>query len=507
MATGLDTDSIVKKLMNVEQIPLNQIKQKQQKELWLSDIYRQWNKDLFSFQSNTLFNMKLSSSYNTFDVTSTQSNSVSGTATSIAIPGTYSVAVNQIAESATLVGKVQIDSTKSLGDSSQGSTNQLTSGINIAISVCNDSNNSANVLTVSNFTIQPTDTISTIVSNLNNLKDFSGKSLGLQAIYDSTLKQFIVKTKATGENTNIMFSTDATGQDYLMNKLGFSSLNDNGQNAQITFNGNQVSSSTNNVTVMGVNLSLKSPTALDTNGANTTSSIIVSQNVDPEVKNIKDFVDKYNDLLDRLNQANDEPIYKDYQPLTDDQRSAMSETQINQWEAKAKSGLLHGDPIIKNLVNQMRNTMMSIVGNGSTYNSLSSIGISSKSYQDKGHLYVDETKLRAAIQADPDGVRNLFAQIGDTSKGTNGLMNQLSDSMNQAVKDLTNKAGATGSSQYDQSTIGKLLMSIQKDINTQTDRMSKIEDQYYKQFAAMEAAVNQYNSQSSWLTQQMSSGQ
>jgi flagellar hook-associated protein 2 len=348
-----------------------------------------------------------------------------------------------------------------------------------------------------------------VVAKINSATDTSGKSLGLQAIYDTNLQQFIVKTKATGAATQIDFSKTSTdGQAFLTNTLGIdtSTPTATGQNADIIFNGNEITTlSSNNATIMGISITLKSPT-IDANGNVTTSNITVSQNIDNEVKNIEDFVNKYNDLLDKLNTANDEPVYKDYQPLTDDQRSAMSETQITQWETKAKSGLLHGDSIIKNVINQMRNTLSTIVSNGSTYNSLSTIGISSKSYQDKGKLYVDETKLRAAIQADPDGVRNLFSQIGDTSKGTNGIINRLSDAMSQGVKDLTNKAGMTGNSQYDQSVIGKLLLSIQTDITTQTDRLNKTEDQYYKQFAAMEEAVQKYNSQGSWLSSQLGSG-
>ena len=71
----------------------------------------------------------------------------------------------------------------------------------------------------------------------------------------------------------------------------------------------------------------------------------------------------------------------------------MSETQITAWETKAKSGLFHNDSSLKELINSMRNHMTATVDNGSIYNSLASIGISSKNYTDKGKLYIDETKL------------------------------------------------------------------------------------------------------------------
>jgi flagellar hook-associated protein 2 len=496
LASGLDTDSMVKKLMDAEKIPLNQLKQKQQKQMWLSDNYRQWNSSLYSFKTTTLFNMKLSSSFNTFNVNSSQPNSVIGTASGGAIAGTYNIQVNQLAQSASFTKNIAIDPTQQLGEDTT-----------IDLTVYNDPTNPTVGQTAKGIKIDPTDKIGDIISKINSAVDTNGKSLGLQAFYDANLQQFVVRTKATGENVKIDLSAntvDQTRVDFLNKYLGTSDsgslkLVANGQNADISINNNKVSLSTNNATIMGINWSFNSPTV----GVTTVN---VTQDIDAEVKNIQDFVSKYNDMLDKLNSAVNEPVYKDYQPLTDDQRTAMSDTQIQQWETKAKSGLMHGDSILNGLINNMRNDMTSIVNTGSQYNSLASLGISSKSYQDKGKLYVDETKLRAAIQTDPDGVQNLFNQIGTTSAGTNGLLNSLNDHFQQAVKQLTDKAGAIGNSQYDQSTIGKLLGDIQTSILTLNDKLNQKEDQYYKQFSAMETAMAQFNSQSSWLTAQLSGG-
>lgn len=619
-ASGLDTETIVKKLMNSESSSLNKFKQEQQKQTWLSDAYRQWNTDLLALRSNTLLNMKLSGTYNTFDVATSQANAVSATATGGAIAGTYTVSVKQLAGSASFTGnKVVLDQTKTLGDPVQGAR-QLTADTSITLNVNNDPKNPA-TLQSANIAIKTTDTINNVVAKINDAKDSTGKSLGLQAIYDANLQQFIVKTKVTGAATKIDLSsnTDAVSQAFLSNTLGIgtnasvigssimspvtvtSGTNDDltidlgggssstlllsqgtyntpqdlvqeinnqiekdstlatkisasvdaegkisltsattgmqssilvtgngaseigmaasptsaggtgtliatGQNADLIVNGNAINQLTsNNVTIMGINFSLKSRT-VDLNGNLTTSSVTVSQNIDAAIKNIKDFVDKYNNVLDRLNTAVNEPVYKEYQPLTDDQRSEMTEKQIELWEGKAKSGLLRGDSIITGVVNKIRNAMSSVVNNGSSYNSLASIGISSKSYQDKGKLYVDETKLREALQADPDAVQKIFSQTGETANGTNGIINRLSDDLQQGIKDITNKAGLTGNAQNDQSVIGKLLTSIQSDINRQTDRLYRKESQYYKQFAAMEQAIAKSNSQGSWLSQQMGSG-
>ena len=504
-ASGLDTESIIKKLMDAESVSLNKLKQNEQKQTWLSDTYRQWNADLFSFRTNTLLNMKLSGAYNTFDVSSSQENAISAKASGSSIAGTYTVAVKNLAKSATITGNTGLDPAKKLGDPAQGAA-QLTADTKISLDVYSDPANPAS-LQSADIDIKTTDSIKDVVAKINGAKDKDGKNLGLQAYYDETLQQFSIKTKETGAATKISLreNTSTSGQSFLGNTLGIepAKLSVSGENADIIFNGKEITTLTSNeATIMGIQFTFKSPT-VDESGTTVSSTVNVSRNVDGVVKNITDFIEKYNSLLDKMNTTLNETAYRDYQPLTDDQRSEMSEKEIELWEGKAKSGLLRGDSILSGLVNKMRSAMTSVVDNGSVYNSLASIGISSRSYQDKGKLYIDETKLREALQKDPEAVQNLFSQTGDTEKGTNGLLNCLSDSFETAVEDLTAKAGSAGNSPYDQSVIGKLLTNIQNDITTQTDRLSKKEDQYYSKFAAMEQAISQFNSQSTWLSQQM----
>jgi flagellar hook-associated protein 2 len=482
-ASGMDTESIVKKLMNAESFSLNKLKQNQQKQTWMSDAYRQWNADLLAFRSNTLLNMNLSKTYHTFDVTSSQENIVAATSSGSSIAGTYQVEVKQLASSASFTGnKVALDPTKTL--QGQG---QLTADTSITINVNGDP---AKTTTIA---IKTTDTINDITSKINAAKDNTGKSLGLQAFYDPTLQQFTLKTKETGAATSIDIS--AENPSFLSNTLGLTTTTAAGQNAQILFNGNEVTSLTsNNATIMGINFSFKNMGA---------STVTVSQNTDGVVKNITEFIDKYNSLLDKMNTAVSQPVYRDYLPLLEEQKSEMSEKQVEMWEEKAKSGLLRSDSILTGLVTKMRSAMTSIVDNGSSYNTLASIGISSKSYQDKGKLYVDETKLREAIQTDPEAVEKLFSEM---SNGKKGLISQLSDTFQVGIKELTNKAGYTGNNQYDQSVIGKLLSNTQTDIARQTEKLYRKEEQYYRQFAAMEQAMSRFNSQSSWLAQQMGGG-
>lgn len=600
IASGMDTESLVKKLMDAERIPVNKLKQNREKLGWQSDAYRKWNTDIFSFRTKTLFDMKMSKTYGTFNVSSSESDKVTGAATADAVPGTYKIKVNQIAEGATFTGVPSVSTTDKLVTNPGGFTFSVT---------VNGKK--------SDITIDTDDTINDLVSKLNTATfTENGKtlSLGVQAMYDPALNQLIVKTKNTGSGQELKFSaSDTTGLSNLLDKVGikqkplvslttdpnaklntavsgelilkvsgkpdetisfgagstvktvidefskrglnvlfdenthlFSISSDDpsvtsisieskntdddfsaiglaatekkdsvqaytaiGKDALVTFNGTDVRTSSNTATFFGVNYTFKDKETTEV-------TLTVTRDLDAQIKNIKDFIDKYNEILEKLNKTIDEPVYKQYQPLTDEERKALSEKQIEQWEEKAKSGLLRRDGTLSSLVMKMRTSMMATVDNGSIYNSLSAIGIKSENYKDKGKLTVDEDKLRKALQEDPEAVKNLFIQGSDitaedvkndpTKQGQRGLIHRLNDDFSEAFTAISKKAGVSGNAQDDQSVIGKMLQDIDKRINRMEDRLIDKENRYYKQFTAMEKAMSQYNSQGAWLAQQFGGG-
>jgi len=113
-------------------------------------------------------------------------------------------------------------------------------------------------------------------------------------------------------------------------------------------------------------------------------------------------------MLAKINSVLTEERYRDYLPLTDDQKKAMSEDDIKLWEQKAKSGLLRSDSILENIVTNLRRALYDKVEGCSL--SLYQIGITTGSYQDKGKLVIDEEKLRAALTDNYDAVVQLFTQ-------------------------------------------------------------------------------------------------
>lgn len=251
-------------------------------------------------------------------------------------------------------------------------------------------------------------------------------------------------------------------------------------------------------------------------------------NVDDMVTKIKEFVDTYNGFVKDLTAQTKESKYRDYAPLTAEQKKDMEESEIKLWEEKAKSGLLRNDSIVRNGLSNMRSLIYETHHGVSDpkYNSLYSIGITtSKTYSDGGTLEIDEKKLRAALEENPDAVNQLFKNTGgkkdDTiqvkdSEGnpvldadgnpqtkkadTRGFMYQLRDSMKAFEVNIEKKAGRSTMTD-NQYTIGKGIVDADKRIDAWQDKLKNIEARYWRQFSAMESAINKANSQSSIFAQ------
>ncbi|QPQ37266.1 flagellar filament capping protein FliD [Lysinibacillus sp. JNUCC-52] len=233
-------------------------------------------------------------------------------------------------------------------------------------------------------------------------------------------------------------------------------------------------------------------------------------NVDDIMAKIKEFVTTYNGFIKDLNDQTKETKYRDYTPLTSDQREEMSESEIKLWEEKAKSGLLRGDTLIREGISNMRSLVyQSNPSIDSKYNTLYNIGIStSKNYNDGGTLEIDEAKLRKALEEDPDAVEKLFKNsegkkedvIDGKTVDSRGYLEKLRESMKSFEITIEKKAGRSTMTDA-QYSIGKNLVDTESRISTWKRKLEDIEARYWKQFTAMESAINKANSQSSLFAQ------
>jgi len=271
----------------------------------------------------------------------------------------------------------------------------------------------------------------------------------------------------------------------------------NGQNASIDFgDAAGLESANNTITVNGLTFNLK---------AEGSSSIQVTRDIDSIVNSIKEFVNSYNETLNTLYSKVKEERDRDYRPLTDAQKKDMSEDEISKWEAKARSGLLRNDTLLQTTITSFRGAMSRVIeGIDGEFDSLSEIGITTHSYTDNGKLYIDETALRDALAKDVDGVKELFTNTSSTDDDK-GIAYKIYEITSNGIKYIADKAGSTSSfSTVDNSYIGKRLTEMKQEIEDWEDKLDDIEERYYKQFTAMETAINQMNTQSAWLSAQFS---
>ena len=285
-----------------------------------------------------------------------------------------------------------------------------------------------------------------------------------------------------------------------------------GSNASVTIDGKSFDLATNKQTVAGVTYTFTGVTE-----PGKTANVSVTQDTDKIIEYVNKFVDEYNKLIDGLNEKISEEKYSDYKPLTKKQEEEMSEEQIKKWNEKAKSGLLYHDSTIRSLISDMREAVYTPVeAVDSKYNSLSAIGITTSN--NKGHLTLDETKLRTALTEDPDCVYQLFASdqdstyvAGSTDKvsiskaqaqddyDNTGVANRLTNVMTNRMSVIASYAG-TSAATDDQSYLGKLITEMQTKMNNFKTLMQSYENSLYKKYDAMEVALSKLGAQLGYIT-------
>ncbi|ADI02657.1 flagellar hook-associated 2 domain protein [Syntrophothermus lipocalidus DSM 12680] len=486
LASGIDIDQWVSDLMKAERTRVDTWYQKRQVLEWQREDYRNINTKLLALR-NATFDLKLQGSFQSKTATSSDTSVLTASAGTSAVAGTYTVKVNSLASG------VYKSSTESLADEQGTSgTKTLAEQFGLSGTVTFTLEGTVNGEAVSKYFSFDTSTanIYTVVSEINKA------NIGIKASYDSTLNRFFLVTGSTGSQAKITVKADDQG--FLRDKLKLGvELNTTyqGTNASIDFNDlTGLEFSTNQFTVAGITFNLKSTSA-------STVTVSVGNDTEAVVEKIKAWVNAYNDAVGLMFTELNEERYRDYQPLTDDQKKEMKESDIEKWEAKARSGLLRGDSLLYGVYSRVRSAAMARVeGLSGSYTSLSAVGITTGSYREGGKLYLDESKLRQALAQDTEGVMNLFTKTSETSSGQ-GLAVRLYDELTKSMKLITDKAGS-GTGYYDSSTIGREISRINTTIDKLEDRLKDMEDRYYRQFEAMEQAIQRMNQQSMWLAMQ-----
>lgn len=466
LSSGLDTELLVKAMVLPYQSKLDAAKQDKQLLEWKKDAYKEMNTKINSFYNKYIYKMSLQGTFNKTKVDVSNSNIIKMDQ-NVAIPeGNHTVKVENMASGA-------IVSTKTI----QGATKDTTLGeINASLpsefsmTVGSGSNaKTVNVALSEDMTIEHFE-----LAVKNAMADAGVDDVSFK--FDEKASAFIVSTTKTGSSQQITMDEDSLK---VLNATGVVQ----GKDAKVIYNGGvEVTSSTNKIEVNGLVFNI-------TGVSNETITISSSKDTDGIVSFVKEFVEEYNKLIEDINTKLYADSAKGYKPLTDAQREEMSEKDIEKWEEKIKGSLLKNDSTLRDFTSMMRQTLSLSFGDGSV-KMLSDLGITTGSWNERGKLHLDEDKLRKAITEDTASVAK--------------FLNELGNSLNTQIKEKLSTTNDLKSynSIFNDKLLTTSIQAKEKAIISAEERLTRMENIYYKRFTAMEKMLNQYNSQSAWLSQQ-----
>ncbi|SDH19901.1 flagellar hook-associated protein 2 [Alteribacillus persepolensis] len=347
------------------------------------------------------------------------------------------------------------------------------------------------------FTFSGSATLDDVMDSIN------ASEAGVNAFYDEFSGQFSITRSETGE-----FNPNETGFEmsfsgaFMSDVLHLDKANETaGENASFTLNGIETERRSNQFTENGVEFTLN----------DTFSDSSVSVSVNPNTEQVKetvmDFVEEYNKMIDTTNEKLNEEYYRDYPPLTEEQRGEMSEREIELWEERSQSGYLRNDDILSRGLETVRRNMYDDVATGenAAFSHLTEIGITTTSdYMDGGKLEVDETRLEEAIQEDSEAVYQLFSGDGDTYE-EKGVARRVRESLDGVMDQISGRAGGPTTVSPDQFTIGREMNDLDDQMSNFERRLQQIEERYWDQFTRMEQAIAEANAQAQQMQQQFSS--
>lgn len=317
-------------------------------------------------------------------------------------------------------------------------------------------------------------------------------SKGINASFDEGQGRFYLSSTNTGSDNAFTVTSDDAN---LISSLGLD-LEDGdpakiaATNATIEYNGVEYSSNTNNFNINGL--------TFDVTAKGEEMQFTVGNDVDGVYNKVKDFLKEYNSLLKEMNTLYNAQSSRGYDPLTADEKDAMSEDEVKEWEKKIKDSLLRRDDRLSAYTSNFRSIMNKSVEVDGTRYSLSSFGINTGEWSEKGLLHLDgdaddpttsgkEDKLKAAIAANPEAVTKTLA----------GLGNELYNYLMKAQKKTTTSSSQTF---YDDLTLDADIKTQKENVKKQQEKMNDEEDKYYKQFSKMESAMAKLQSQQTYLS-------
>ena len=478
LATGLDTDQLVKDMLTSEQNKLDRVKQQQTLTEWKQEEYREIitdAKSLYSKYFDPLSKDYLlgSNSFSTTSISSSNNSVITATAGAGSLPANYNFEVKSTATTAQINSSVTVAKNDKLGD--LGLSGETSFQINYG-----------DGKSTSTITISEDDTISSLVDKINKA---SGGNV--KATFSEMTGKFSITSSTTGESSKISISSGmveadgtftANGSSDALSFLGIDGAEVSGKNVNVIVtdsNGNlikEISSEKNVFAIDGVTYNVNGVgSATLTSSTDTTSA----------VDKMNSFIEDYNKLVDRIYTNLTEKKNSDYPPLTDAQKKEMTKEEIENWEEKAKQGMLRGDSELRNMLDNLNATFSG---------TLAEFGVTlSTDYTKQGQLVLDEEKFKNALVENGDKV---FDAVTSTLEKTKDVFkNNVGSSSSILVK----KAGLQNTVSYTNNLFSEEIKRYETKAKELARKMTAKENALYKKFASLESIMNKFNSQMNYF--------
>ena len=269
----------------------------------------------------------------------------------------------------------------------------------------------------------------------------------------------------------------------------------NAQDAEIEIDGATFTSMTNTFSVNGLTLTAQEVTDKEI-------TMTTSTDTDGIYGMIKNFFTEYNKLINEMDSLYNAESSKGYDPLLTEEKEALSEGEIEEWEKKIKDSLLRRDSTLSSV----SFSMVSVMLQGAEVNGqkmyLSDFGINTLGYfkskdNEKNAYHIDGDPDDATTKANEDKLKKMIASDPNT------VMDFFTKLSTNLYDDLTKKlAGTTLSSAmtvYNDKVMKEEYNDYTSRIKKEEDKLNAMMDKWYKKFSQMEVAMSKLESRSSSL--------
>ncbi|NRT73720.1 flagellar filament capping protein FliD [Clostridium beijerinckii] len=491
--SGLDVDALVKAGLSNDQNKLDKAKQSEQIMEWKQEQYRKIMKDVTDFNNKYLSStgeksLVLSSDWNAMKATSSNEAAVTASAATGADVANYTVNVTQLAKAASATlsstsSNFKADNYITVTDEKSGTPKQIKLRGSNQQEIAKNLNSD-----LSTAGIQVTAKYSDFASGGDGGLVLESSVLGAKNKFSVTIQS------SSAPNTDLTDSklTVSDGQN------AKATIKDSVSGVTKTYTGNS-----NQVTYNGVTFGFKDVTT-------TAATVSATKDTSTIADKLTSFVTDYNSLMTEINGKLYETYDKSYQPLTDTQKEAMTDSQIEKWNTKAQTGLLRKDEYLTNLASDMKETMTTIM-KGSGFN-LEKLGITPvQDYGSKNGTYTitDKSKLTSALNDNFDKVYELFNKTSSATTWTkaattDGILSKLKvafyNNVTGSDSKMAKKAGVEGYSTDLNNELTKAMTTQKTLIDTLEDKIKDKETSLYNKYSSLETQLSSLDSQAGTLS-------